>query len=390
MAEVSVGVGLSLSVAVADLKGALAAASRVVERRTTIPILSHIKLVAEGDRLSIVATDLDLELRTVIPAEITTPGTTTLPAILVNDIAKKIGDGERLTIAPGEGGQFRLTAGRSKWQVQALPADDFPDLFAGDLPIRFALAPAAIKEIADRLSFAISSEETRYYLNGIYLHATIIDGAPKLRAVATDGHRLSRMTLDQPEGAAAMPGIIVPRKAVAELAKLAEAYGKEGGAAAAIEVSETKIRVAFGDTALTSKLIDGTYPDYARVVPASAEHTVALPRAAFLEAVDRVMTVSSERGRAVKFAFGSDVVGDVMTLTCVNPDAGRGEEELGNIEITGAPPECGFNARYVLDCLQALASDRIVLGLNSEGGPARLHAPDKADELLVVLMPMRV
>ncbi|MCX5478485.1 DNA polymerase III subunit beta [Kaistia geumhonensis] len=390
MSSVSVGVGLSLSVAVADLKGALAAASRVVERRTTIPILAHVKLVAEGGRLSILATDLDLELRTVIPAEVTTPGTTTLPALLLNDIVKRIDERERLQVAPGEGGLFTLKAGRSKWQVQALPAEDFPDLAIGAFETSFTLSPANLKEIADRLSFAICTEETRYYLNGVYLHAPVIDGAAKLRAVATDGHRLARLTLDQPAGAAAMPGIIVPRKTVAELAKLAESFGKEGGTTATIEVSETKIRVAFGDTALTSKLIDGTYPDYSRVVPPEAQHTVTLPRAAFLEAVDRVTAVSSERGRAVKFAFGSDVAGELMTLTCVNPDAGRGEDEIGNIEIAGAPPECGFNARYVLDCLQALGGDRVVLGLNETGSPARLHAPDKADELLVVLMPMRV
>jgi DNA polymerase-3 subunit beta len=390
MSSVSVGVGLSFSVAVADLKGALAAASRVVERRTTIPILSHIKLAAAGDRLSIVATDLDLELRTEIAAEVATPGATTLPALLLNDIVKRIGEGGRLEIAPGEGGQFLLKAGRSKWQVQSLPAEDFPDLTIAPFATRFTLSPASIKEIADRLSFAICTEETRYYLNGVYLHTLTVDGEPKLRAAATDGHRLARLTLGQPEGAGAMPGIIVPRKTVAELAKLAESFGKEGGTAATVEVSDTKIRVAFGDTALTSKLIDGTFPDYSRVVPPDAPNKVTLPRAAFLEAVDRVTAVSSERGRAVKFSFGTDVVGDLMTLTCVNPDAGRGEDELGNIEIAGTPPDCGFNAHYVLDCLSALASDRIVLGLGDAGSPARLHAPDKADEMLVVLMPMRV
>lgn len=380
---------MQLSVAVADIRAALAAASRVVERRNTIPILSHVRLAAEGDRLTITATDLDLELRTAIPAEIGQPGATALPGALLHDIVKKLGKSDRLTIAP-DGALYRLSSGRSKWHLNALSESDFPDLTAGEFPTRFSLPTASVKEIADRLSFAISSEETRYYLNGVYLHAPVIAGEPKLRAVATDGHRLSRLTLDQPEGAGAMPGIIIPRKMVAELAKLAEAHGKGGGGTAEVEVSETKIRFAFGDTILTSKLIDGTFPAYDRVVPITAEHTVTLPRAAFADAVDRVLTVSSERGSAVKIAFGSDIGGQLMTLTCVNHDAGSAEEELDNIEIAGRPPECGFNARYVLDCLQAIGGDRVVLGLNEPGSPARLHAPDKDDELLVALMPMRV
>ena len=354
---------------------------RVVERRNTIPILANVLLQAGNGQLVLKATDLDLEVTESVAADVGQAGATTLPAHVLYDIVRKLPEGAQVSLElTGEAGQLLLRSGRSRFNLQSLPESDFPDLNAGDLSHRFALAAGDLKKLIDKTQFAISTEETRYYLNGIYVHTTDVDGHVMLRAVATDGHRLARVEIPAPAGSAGMPGIIIPRKAVAEVQKLVE----DAGAEVSVELSTTKIRFTFGDVVLTSKLIDGTFPDYARVIPANNDKRLVIDCAPFAAAVDRVSTISSERGRAVKLALSDGR----LTLSVTNPDSGSAMEEI-EVDYDSGPLEIGFNARYLLDITSQLDSDTALFKLADPGSPTLIQDRDGA-AALYVLMPMRV
>jgi DNA polymerase III subunit beta len=354
---------------------------RVVERRTTIPILSNVLLAADMAGLRLKATDLDIEVVETIPADVAMEGSTTVPAHTLYDIVRKLSDGAQVSLeASGENGQMELRSGRSRFKLQSLPESDFPDITAGEMPHRFTLAAADFKRLIDKTQFAISTEETRYYLNGIYLHTIEVEGKALLRAVATDGHRLARVETAAPQGASGMPGVIVPRKAVSEIQKLLE--GSE--AEVSVELSATKIRVAVGQVVLTSKLIDGTFPDYQRVIPSGNDKYLTVDRSEFAASVDRVSTISSERSRAVKLSVGEGR----LTLTVTNPDSGSATEEA-EVSYDAAPLDIGFNARYLLDITGQLDGDTALLKLADAGSPTIIQDRE-GSSALYVLMPMRV
>jgi DNA polymerase-3 subunit beta len=275
---------------------------------------------------------------------------------------------------------MQIRSGRSRFMLQALPEGDFPDLAAGDLPHRFALPAGDLKRLIDKTQFAISTEETRYYLNGIFFHTLDAGNGPVLRAVATDGHRLARVEMPAPQGAQGMPGVIVPRKAVAEIQKLVE----NGEEAIDIELSSAKVRLTFGGVVLTSKLIDGTFPDYQRVIPQGNDKQLVVERADFAKAVDRVSTISSERGRAVKLALNEGR----LTLSVNNPDSGSATEEI-EVDYDAPALDIGFNARYLLDITSQLDGDTALFKLADPGSPTLIQDRDGAPALYV-LMPMRV
>jgi DNA polymerase-3 subunit beta len=360
---------------------------RVVERRNTIPILSNVLIRAEGGRMTLKATDLDLEVTETVAAEVGQGGATTVPAHILHDIVRKLPDGAEVSLDTGDGQQLALKSGRSRFTLQILPEADFPDLTTGEFPTRFQLPAGTLKKLIDRTQFAISTEETRYYLNGIYLHAITVGKKTMLRAVATDGHRLAQAQFDAPEGAEKMAGVIVPRKAVGEIQKLVETGGDNP---VDIEISDTKIRVTIpasagaSDVVLTSKLIDGTFPDYARVIPQHNEKILKVDRGEFADAVDRVSTISSERGRAVKVGLADGK----MTLSVNNPDSGSATEEVA-VDYEGDDIEIGFNSRYLLDVAGQLETKTAEFRLADPGSPT-LILDDGAADALYVLMPMRV
>jgi DNA polymerase III subunit beta len=365
----------------AALLKALGHVHRIVERRTTIPILSNVLLRADGQTLGLKATDLDLEVTEQVAADIGQKGATTLPAHILYDIVRKLPDGAQVTLeATGESGQLTLRSGRSRFSLQSLPESDFPDLAAGEFSHVFALPAGDLKKLIEKTQFAISNEETRYYLNGIFMHTVDVDGTAMLRAVATDGHRLARVEVPAPQGAVGMPGIIVPRKCVTEILKLIEDVGQDVG----IEISTTKARFKFGEVVLTSKLIDGTFPDYVRVIPSGNDKRLVVERLPFAAAVDRVSTISSERGRAVKLALADGK----LTLSVTNPDSGSAVEEL-EVDYDAPPIDIGFNARYLLDITAQLDSDTALFKLADPGSPTLVLDRDGA-AALYVLMPMRV
>lgn len=364
-----------------NLLKALAHVHRVVERRNTIPILGNVLLKTEDGALRLKATDLDIEVTETVPATSERDGATTVPAHLLYDIVRKLSDGSEVKLSTNaEGTQMTVASGRSNFRLQCLPESDFPDITAGQFSHSFALKASELARLIERTQFAISTEETRYYLNGIFLHTIESEGALRLRAVATDGHRLARAEMAAPAGSEGMPGIIVPRKAVGELQKLLG----EGDTEVQIELSDSKIRLTIGAIILTSKLIDGTFPDYQRVIPTGNDKALTLERASFSAAVDRVSTISSERGRAVKLA----VADSQLTLTVNSPDAGTATEELP-VGYDSAAIEIGFNARYLLDIAGQLSGDEAIFMMADPGSPTLIRDGND-DSTLYVLMPMRV
>ncbi|HEY9056429.1 MAG TPA: DNA polymerase III subunit beta [Aurantimonas sp.] len=366
-----------------NLLKSLSHVHRVVERRNTIPILSNVLLRTEDGALRLKATDLDLEITESVAATGEQEGATTVPAHLLYDIVRKLPDGAEVKLSTNaDGNQMTVSSGRSNFRLQCLPESDFPDITAGALSHAFTIKAAELSRLIDRTHFAISTEETRYYLNGIFLHTIEADGELKLRAVATDGHRLARAEMPAPAGSEGMPGIIIPRKTVGELQKLLS--DGDDDAAIEVELSDAKIRATIGPVVLTSKLIDGTFPDYQRVIPQNNDKALTLDRQSFSAAVDRVSTISSERGRAVKLAVSDSQ----LTLTVNSPDSGTATEELA-VGYDSDDIEIGFNARYLLDIAAQLSGDEAVFMLADPGSPT-LIKDGGDDATLYVLMPMRV
>ncbi|MSP46087.1 MAG: DNA polymerase III subunit beta [Xanthobacteraceae bacterium] len=372
---------MKVTVERAALLKSLGHVHRVVERRNTIPILGNVLVRAEKSALSLKATDLDLEVIESIAAEVAPAGSTTVPAHMFYEIVRKLPEGSQVVLESfSDRAVLAIRAGRSRFTLQTLPESDFPDLAAGDMTHKFTLAASDLKRLIDKTQFAISTEETRYYLNGIYLHVAGSGKAQTLRAVATDGHRLAQTDLSVPAGAAGMPGIIVPRKTVTEVQRLIE----NNDAEVTTELSSAKIRFSIGDVVLTSKLIDGTFPDYQRVIPSGNDKELVVDKKDFEAAVDRVSTVSSERGRAVKLSL----TGGKLTLSVTNPDSGSATEEI-EVEYDSDPIDIGFNSRYLLDIAAQLDGEVAVLRLADPGSPTLIQDKD-AKGSLYVLMPMRV
>ncbi len=353
---------------------------RVVERRNTIPILSNLLLGAAEGGLRLKATDLDIEVVETIPAEVTEPGATTVPAHTLYDIVRKLPDGAQVSLETTGDTGLVLRSGRSRFQLQTLPESDFPDITAGEMAHRFVLPAGELKRLIDKTQFAISTEETRYYLNGIYMHPT--EGG--LYFVATDGHRLARrfVPVADTDGLSGMPGIIVPRKTVDVLSKTVDGAEEE----VVIEVNTNAIRASCGRMTLTSKLIDGNYPDYPRIIPRENTLTASIDIPTLKETVDRLGVIIEGRDRTMRFNFSE---AGALQLTAHNHDAGSAEEEIayaGGIQMLTA-----YNGRYVLDAIAALpAKGNVVFSLSAPGNPAILRAEGDRPDNLVILMPMRV
>jgi DNA polymerase III subunit beta len=374
---------MRLAIERAALLKALTHVRSVVERRTTIPILSNVKLEAEAGGVSLTATDMDLSVVERAEAEVEQPGATTAPAHTLYDVVRKLPEGARIQIQRAESGaELELRAGRSTFDLPCLPASDFPSMSDEGLDHTFTLTVAELRRLIDKTRFAISTEETRYYLNGVYLHVIGEEGDALLRAVATDGHRLARVDMDAPVGAFGMPGVIVPRKTVGEVRKLIDDQDDE--VPVEIALSAARIRFTVGAAVLRSRLIDGTFPDYERVIPSHNDKLLLAPRRELAEAVDRVATISTEKSRAVKLGLN----GARLKLTAISPDAGRAEEEI-DVTFSGEALEIGFNARYILDMSSQIDGDEVEIAIADAGSPTVVRDPRDV-RTLYVLMPMRV
>ena len=360
---------------------AVSKAQSVVERRNTIPILANVLIEAEGSDVTFRATDLDIEVVDRAPAQVERAGATTVAATTLHEIVRKLPDGALVTLtADAAAGRLTVDAGRSNFSLATLPKEDFPVMASSEYAANFAVAAPVLRRLFDKSKFAISTEETRYYLNGVYMHVADSEGSRVLRCVATDGHRLARIDADVPANADEMPGVIVPRKTVGELRKLLD----DDEAQIAVSVSETKVRFATQDITLTSKVIDGTFPDYTRVIPTGNTRKLEVDASDFAQAVDRVATVSSERSRAVKMQLDEDR----LILSVNAPDSGAAEEEIA-VAYGDEKLEIGFNAKYLLEIASQVDRENAVFLFNSSGDPTLMREGNDTTAVYVV-MPMRV
>lgn len=372
---------MKISIERGALLKAVAQAQSVVERRNTIPILANVLIEADGDSVSFRATDLDIEVVDKTGAMVERAGATTVSAVTLHEIVRKLPDGALVQLTDdGATGRLSVEAGRSSFSLATLPKEDFPVMASSEYSANFSAPAPVLRRLFDKSKFAISTEETRYYLNGVYLHVSDAEGSKVLRAVATDGHRLARIDADLPAGAEDMPGVIVPRKTVGELRKLLD----DDDATIAVSVSETKVRFATPAITLTSKVIDGTFPDYTRVIPSGNTRKLEVDATEFAQAVDRVATVSSERSRAVKLQLDEDR----LVLSVNAPDAGAAEEELV-VAYADERLEIGFNAKYLLEIASQVDRENAVFMFNSSGDPTLMREGNDTSAVYVV-MPMRV
>lgn len=372
---------MKISIERSTLLKAIGQAQSVVERRNTIPILANVLIEAEGVEVTFRATDLDIEVIDRAEAQVERAGATTVSAVMLHEIVRKLPDGSLVTLTDdGASGRLTIEAGRSNFSLATLPKEDFPVMASSEYESNFSAPASVLRRLFDKSKFAISTEETRYYLNGVYMHVSTGDDGPVLRCVATDGHRLARIDAPVPDGADGMPGVIVPRKTVNEMRKLLD----NDEAMIAVSVSETKIRFATPEITLTSKVIDGTFPDYTRVIPQGNTRKMEVDAAEFAKAVDRVATVSSERSRAVKLSIDEDR----LVLSVNAPDSGAAEEELG-VAYSDEHLEIGFNAKYLLEIASQVDRENAVFMFNSSGDPTLMREGNDTSAIYVV-MPMRV
>ncbi len=372
---------MKISIERATLLKAVGQAQSVVERRNTIPILANVLIEAEGNTVSFRATDLDIEVVDRATAQVERAGATTVSAVMLHEIVRKLPDGALVQITSDTAaGRLTVEAGRSTFSLATLPREDFPVMASSEYTANFSAPAPVLRRLFDKSKFAISTEETRYYLNGVYMHVATGDSGPVLRCVATDGHRLARIDAPLPEGAQGMPGVIIPRKTVGELRKLLD----DDDSTIAVSVSETKVRFATPAITLTSKVIDGTFPDYTRVIPVANTRRLEVDAAEFAKAVDRVATVSSERSRAVKLQLDEDR----LVLSVNAPDAGAAEEELA-VAYGDDRLEIGFNAKYLLEIASQVDRENAVFLFNSSGDPTLMREGNDMSAVYVV-MPMRV
>lgn len=377
---------MAVTIEQAVLSKALARIVGIVGKAETIPILANVRIEAAEAGLSLTVTDMDIEVTVTVPAEILIPGRTSVPARTLHDVARRLPQGSQVEIdhKPNDG-VLIVKAGRSRFTLPTLDPIEFPDF--APLPDEAAdltLAATSLTWLIDKTRFAMSSDETRYYLNGIYLHCH----GDRLRAVATDGHRLARADIPAPDGAVDMPAVIVPRKTVAELVKLLD------GVPGDIEliVSETQIRARIGDVVIASKLIDGTFPDYERIIPAETEAVLKIGAKALIDAVERVAAISTDKGSGVKMTMVPDAQ---CTLAASSPEAGCGEDSIDPDLVlwTGSATEIGLSRRYLLDAARACGGQQLRIAVSGPVSPIVMtdaDAADSASNALYVVMPMRV
>jgi DNA polymerase-3 subunit beta len=360
---------------------AMSRAQSVVERRGTIPILGNVLIEAEGAEVMLRATDLDVEVVDKTTAVVSQAGATTVNAHTLHEIIRKLPDGAMVELTDdATSGRLEVSTGRSHFSLATLPKEDFPIMASSEYDCNFSASAPVLRRLFDKAKFAISTEETRYYLNGVYMHAADTENGTKLRCVATDGHRLARIDADMPDGATGLPGVIVPRKTVGELRKLLD----DDETAIAVSVSETKIRFVTPEVTLTSKVIDGSFPDYSRVIPAGNTKRLEVDASEFAQAVDRVATVSSERSRAVKLALDEDR----LVLSVNSPDSGAANEELA-VAYADEALEIGFNAKYLLEIAGQVDRENATFMFNTSSDPTLVREGDD-DSAIYVVMPMRV
>ena len=358
---------------------ALGHSHNIVEKRATIPILSHVLLQAENGQIKMAATDLELGIIETFDARIEVEGKVTVLENMLFEIVKRLPDGADILLELGpEESQLIVSSGASRFELSCLPSKDFPVVYTHELPHRFTISQKDLTRLFKGTCFAMSNEETRYYLNGIYFHP--FDNQ-ELRAVATDGHRLARVSVPLPEGAESFPGIIISSKTINEILKIiANAQNSD----LEISLSETQISFKFDNIYLTSRLIDGTFPDYEKAIPQNNTKVLRLKTKPFIKAVERVSVISAQHSRGIKVGAQEDK----LILSAVSSDIGSAVEELvSNYKFE--PIEMGFNSKYLVDIADQMDDGEAEFAFSDNNTAVVIRNVTDAQSLYV-LMPMRV
>lgn len=355
----------------------------IVEKRNSLPVLANIKVEVTDGQVAFTSTDLELVVNESLPAEVRQQGVLTIPAQTFYDIVRKVPEGAEVRISTDlASSQVIVDAGAAHFQLSFLPADDFPVLAEGEYENEFTLPAASLLALVEKAKFAMSSEETRYYLNGVYFHAFSDEesGSEMLRTVATDGHRLARVEAALPAGASGMTGVIIPRKAINEISKIIDASSED----VKVSVSDAKIKFHSGAIVLLSKLVDGTFPDYASAIPSGNTRKLEVETKLLYQSIDRVSSISTDKTRGIKLSLSSGKLG----LLVQSPEAGKAEEEI-EVLYDAEPLEIGFNSRYMLEMISQLEGDTVQFLFSDTNAPALVTDPSDIGGFYV-LMPMRV
>ena len=367
-----------------DLLKALSHIHGIVEVRHTLPILSNIILEAKDDKLILSSTNLDIYCSDKIKAEVLQSGEVSVSAVTFFEIIKRLPSGSEVLMIMEEGeNEIRLTCGRSKFNLSTLKSDDFPIISDSDLSTNFVLSADELIRIIDKTKFAVSNEETRYYLNGIFLHKAERNSIQFLRAVATDGHRLAQYDIPLPQGAEDITGIIIPKKTIYELRKVLD----DANGDVSVSLNENKIKFSFNDLKVVSKVIDGTFPDYTKVIPQKNDKNFKTNNSDLKNAIDRVSAVAANeesKSKAIKFCIENNS----LSLSVESQSKGSANEMI-DVNYSGDKVDIGFNSKYIIDICNEVDGDEISISLSDSISPAIIL--DKTDEnLFFVLMPMRI
>lgn len=348
----------------------------VVERRQTLPILGNILLKSANNQLSITATDLEIEMVTHMLLPDSESGETTLPARKFMDICRALPDGALITISI-DGERAIIRSGKSRFTLSTLPATEFPNIDNFDATLEFKIPQNQIKRLIDQAHFAMAQQDVRYYLNGLLLEFS----ENQIRAVATDGHRLALCDVEADIGVSELQQIIVPRKAVMELSRLLD---NNSEVPITVQLGSNHIRLSTNEMSFITKLIDGRFPDYQRVVPQGGDKIVLADRNILRQALGRASILSNEKYRSVRFTLSSGTIQVVAN----NPEQEIAEEEIA-VEYDGPGLEVGFNASYILDALGVLSTEQIMLELTDQNSCCLIRSPD-SEACKYVVMPMRL
>ena len=356
-----------------DLLAPLQSVIGVVERRQTMPVLANVLLSARDGRLAITGTDLEVELVAATKVGLEQPGDITVPGRKLLDIFRALPEGVSITLST-EGERVSVRAGRSRFTLSSLPAAEFPVVEEINAAQTLSLPQGEFRRLIDKTHFSMAQQDVRYYLNGLLLETQ----ESALRAVATDGHRLALCEMALPAPAKAGQ-VIVPRKGVLELQRI---LGVEGNVELAIGTNH--VRAQIGDIRFTSKLIDGRFPEYGRVIPATPAKLVLADRELLRQALQRTAILSNEKYRGIRLAMKTDL----LTIQAHNPEQEEAEDQV-EVVYAGDEVEIGFNVNYLLDALSAIEGDKVEIGLTDANSSCLIHAPGLIQTRYVV-MPMRL
>ncbi len=352
----------------------------IVDKKNSLPILANILIEANGNLLTLSSTDMDISIIEQINCNVTEDGATTINSQILYDIVRKIDDNSEIEIISNNGKLLTLRSEGSRFSLSCLPKEDYPIIEKDNSGIDIILNSKILFKLIDKTKFAISNEETRYFLNGLYFNITNEKNKNIVTLVGTDGHRLAKFSHQIDEKIDQVSGVIIPKKTIYELSKLLSEIDKDVN----ISISSNKVTFIIGNIVFISKLIDGSFPDYKRVIPNENSNILKINRDKLLSAVDRVSTIANEKSPVIKFKL----LENILNLNTINTESSTASEDL-KISYVGDEIEIGFNSKYIMDIVNNLEDEEILIYLKDNTSPVIIKENSKAD-LVYVLMPMRV